>query len=136
MNLLNLFPIQLPGSEGGARFLLLTPPTEDSEVGLVIGTTMNSLLSVSLNQTSSPLDGVKIEGVPITQVELPLLEIVCGLKLQKKKMIITFVRLKLKKNPEDSLVFLKNMSYFHFHSAIFCGYTLPLNYGKHNKKVS
>ena len=96
MNLLNLFPIQLPDSEGGARFLLLTPPTEDSEVGLVIGTTMNSLLSVSLNQTSSLLDGVKIEGVPITQVELPLLDIVCGLKLQK--MIITLVRLKFKNN--------------------------------------
>ncbi|KAK3763267.1 hypothetical protein RRG08_028177 [Elysia crispata] len=58
---------QLPDSEGGARSLLVTPSTHDTEAELVIGTTMNSIMGVSVNQTGPLLDGTKTEGVPITQ---------------------------------------------------------------------
>ncbi|GFR77869.1 echinoderm microtubule-associated protein-like 1 [Elysia marginata] len=58
---------KLPESEGGVRSLLMTPPTETSEAGLVLGTTMNSLLGVDLNPTDSPLTGASFDGVPITQ---------------------------------------------------------------------
>ncbi|KAH9509652.1 Echinoderm microtubule-associated protein-like 2, partial [Bulinus truncatus] len=57
----------LPRSEGGARCQLMLPLDEGANSTLVLGTTMNSLIYVHLNQTGSPLQGVTLDDVPITQ---------------------------------------------------------------------
>ncbi|KAK6958895.1 Echinoderm microtubule-associated protein-like 2 [Biomphalaria glabrata] len=59
--------LQLPKSEGGARCLLLLPSDDGATSTLVLGTTMNSLIYVNLNQSATPLEGVTLDDVPITQ---------------------------------------------------------------------
>ncbi|KAK0067734.1 echinoderm microtubule-associated protein-like 2 isoform X3 [Biomphalaria pfeifferi] len=59
--------LQLPKSEGGARCLLLLPSDDGATSTLVLGTTMNSLIYVNLNQSAPPLEGVTLDDVPITQ---------------------------------------------------------------------
>ncbi|CAL1528134.1 unnamed protein product, partial [Lymnaea stagnalis] len=59
--------LQLPKSEGGVRCQLLLPVEDSTTSTLVLGTTMNSLIYVNINQAGSPLEGVTLDDVPITQ---------------------------------------------------------------------
>lgn len=58
-----MYYIQIPKSEGGVRLLV---PHGDS---IIIGTTVNSMLSITLSKKNSPLKDVVLDQVPMTQVK-------------------------------------------------------------------
>lgn len=60
-NMDNAGHLQIPRSEGGIRMIQLHGDT------LIIGTTMNSMLSSHLSNSNSPMTDIQLDPVPITQ---------------------------------------------------------------------